>query len=221
MIKTIVLDIGNVLASFDVVGYLKEKGYSDEFIKRLCKSTVENELWREIDRSDSDIIDEPLIAGFIALDTEIAAEVRTFLMNSYEIVKEYDYASEFVLSLKNGGYKVYLLSNYGKANFKYAKDSFDFFKHVDGGVISYETGYVKPEVGIFETFVSKYKIDPKEAVFLDDMKVNIVAASDFGFNTIHFRNINQAIEELNVLGVKVNINYQTQQMKASKAHLNK
>jgi hypothetical protein len=51
------------------------------------------------------------------------------------------------------------------------------------------------------------------------MKANIAAATDFGFNTIHFRDINQAIEELSVLGVKVNINNQIQQMKASKANL--
>ena len=205
MIKTIVLDIGNVLASFDVDTYLKEKGYSDEFIRRLCKFTVEDKLWREVDRSDSDTIDESLIAKFMALDPEIAAEIRTFLTNSYEIVKEYDYASEFVLRLKKAGYKVYLLSNYGKANFKYARDSFDFFKYVDGGVISYETGYVKPEVEIYESFISKYKINPKEAVFLDDMKVNIEAASNFGFNTIHFSNIDQAIDELNLLGVRVTL----------------
>ena len=208
MINTIILDIGNVLASFDVDCYLKEKGYSDDFISRLCKSTVENELWREIDRSDSDTIDESLIAKFIALDPEIAADIRTFFMNSYEIVEEYDYASDFIRSLKKAGYKVYLLSNYGKANFKYALDNFGFFKYVDGGVISYETGYVKPEVGIFKAFVSKYKINPREAVFLDDMKANIEGALAFGFHTIHFINLNQAIEELKLLGVSVSINYQ-------------
>ena len=205
MINTILLDKGNVLSSFDVECYLQEKGYSDELIKRLCKSTVERELWREIDRSDSDIIEESLIAKFITFDPEISEEIRTFFMNSYEIVQEYDYASELICSLKKKGYKVYLLSNYGKANFKYARESFSFFKYVDGGIISYETGYVKPEVGIFEAFVNKYKIKPEEAVFLDDMKANIAAASDFGFNTIHFRDLNQAIEELKLLGVKLQI----------------
>ncbi|TAH69856.1 MAG: HAD family phosphatase [Anaerolineaceae bacterium] len=203
MINTIILDIGNVLASFDYLNYLEEKDLSDELIKRLCKATVENILWREIDRSDSDIMDEILISGFIAEDPEIADEIRTFLMNSYEIVKEYDYASDFVRALKKAGYPVYLLSNYGKANFKYAKDNFEFFKYVDGGVISYETGYVKPEVGIFEAFVKRYEIKPEEAVFLDDIEANVKAASDFGFHTIHFNNINQAIEELQLLGVKI------------------
>lgn len=203
MIKTIILDIGNVLASFDYVSYLKDKGLPDDLIKRICKATVENILWKEIDRSDSDIIDEFLITGFIAEDPEIEDEIRTFLMNSYEIVNEYDYASDFVCSIKRAGYPVYLLSNYGKANFKYARDNFDFFQYVDGGIISYETGYVKPELGIFEAFVNKYKIKPEEAVFLDDMKGNVEAASEFGFHAIHFKNIDQAIEELQELGVKI------------------
>ena len=203
MINTIILDIGNVQASFDWAGYLKEKGCEDSLIARLSKATVENILWREIDRSGSDIIEEALIAGFVKEDPEIAEDIRAFLMNSYEIVKEYDYASDFIRSLKKGGYPVYLLSNYGKANFNFARDNFDFLKYVDGGILSYETGYVKPEPEIFEAFVNKYGIQPEEAVFLDDMEANVRAASDFGFKTIHFKNLNQAIEELRCLGVRI------------------
>ncbi|HHT88500.1 MAG TPA: HAD family phosphatase [Clostridiales bacterium] len=205
MINTVILDIGNVLAGFDYITYLKEKGISGSLMERLCKATVENTLWREIDRSDSDTIDESLITEFMSQDPEIAVEIRHFLQNSYEIAKEYDYASDFVRSLKRGGYPVYLLSNYGKANFKYARDNFDFFKYVDGGVISYETGYVKPEAGIYEAIINKYNIKPEEAVFLDDVKANIIAASDFGFHTIHFKNLSQAIKELHQLGVKTDI----------------
>lgn len=205
MINTIILDIGNVLASFDYVTYMKEKGLSDELIERISKATVENILWREIDRSDSAIIEESLISKMIAEDPEIADEIRIFLMNSYEIVKEYDYSTDFIRSLKDAAYPVYLLSNYGKANFKYAQDNFKFLKYVDGGIISYETGYVKPEAGIFEALVNKYKIKPGESVFLDDVEANVIAASDFGFNTIHFHNIKQAIDELKILGVNIKI----------------
>ena len=95
------------------------------------------------------------------------------------------------------------MSNYGRANFNYARDNFDFLKYVDGGILSYETGYVKPEPEIFEAFVNKYGIQPEEAVFLDDMEANVRAASDFGFKTIHFNNLNQAIEELRCLGVRI------------------
>jgi putative hydrolase of the HAD superfamily len=182
---------------------MRGMGLSDDFIKRLSKATVENILWKEIDRSDSDIIDEHIITEFIAEDPEISDEIRTFLNNSYEIVEEYDYASDFIRGLKRAGYPVYLLSNYGKANFKYAKDNFDFFKYVDGGLISYEAGYVKPEVGIFKAFIDKYKIIPWEAVFLDDMKGNVEAASEFGFHTVHFKSLEQAIEELKILGVRI------------------
>lgn len=203
MINTIILDIGNVLASFDYISYMKEKGYEEGLIGRLCKATVENPLWKEIDRSDSEVIEETLIRSFIESDPEIAEDIRTFLINSYEIVKEYDYAADFVRGFKENDYEVYLLSNYGKANFKYIVDVFDFFKYVDGGVISYETAYVKPEAGIFKALIEKYKIKPDEAVFLDDMKANVEAASGLGFNTVHFKNVEQATKELRMLGVRI------------------
>lgn len=203
MINTIILDIGNVLASFDYISYMKEKGYEPELIERIRKATVENPLWKEIDRSDSETIEESLINRFIDEDPEIAKEIRTFLKNSYEIVKEYDYAPDFIRSIKKGGYPVYLLSNYSRANFRHITDKFEFFKYVDGGVISYEVASVKPEAKIYEALINKYRMIPEEAVFLDDLKVNIEAASRMGFNTIHFKNIDQAVKELRILGVNI------------------
>ncbi|HPU63420.1 MAG TPA: HAD family phosphatase [Mobilitalea sp.] len=203
MINTIILDIGNVLARFDYRAYLKDKGFSGDMLERLCRATIENGLWREIDRSASETMDESLVAKFMAFDPEIAGAIRDFMFSTYEIAKEYGYAPGFVKSLKRNGYKVYLLSNYGKANFKYAKDNFDFFNYVDGGVISYETGFVKPEAGIYKAIIHKYDIKPQEAVFLDDVEANVLAASALGFHTIHFKNLDQAIEELKHLGVKI------------------
>ena len=87
MINTVILDIGNVLAGFDYIGYMKEKGYENNLIKRLSRVTVENILWREIDRSNSDTIDEAIIAKFVNEDPEIADDIRKFLLNSYEIVR--------------------------------------------------------------------------------------------------------------------------------------
>ena len=74
---------------------------------------------------------------------------------------------------------------------------------MDGGVISYETGFVKPEAGIYKAIIHKYDIKPQEAVFLDDVEANVLAASALGFHTIHFKNLDQAIEELKHLGVKI------------------
>jgi len=203
MIKVIILDIGNVLVHFGWKKYLEKQGYDEDMISRIAHATVFNPLWKELDRSKSETIPEELKDKFCAMDPEITQDIRKYIDHSFEVVWEYDYAVDFIKTLKENGYLVYLLSNYGKANFKYAKENFKFFPFVDGQVISYELNHVKPEPEIYQYLIEKYHIKPKEAVFLDDMKENIEAAKPFGFHTILFTGLENAIGKLNELGVNI------------------
>ncbi len=201
MIRVIVFDIGNVLAPFDWEGCLRDHGFSEEMIERIGRATVQDPLWKELDRSVS--FSEELIEGFIANDPEIALQIRQFLSFSEQTVWEAEYSADLITRLKEKGYKVYLLSNYSGRNFQYAKEKFKFIGLADGGVISYEVGSVKPEPEIFRALIQKYDLNPEEAVFLDDMKVNIDAAAGHGFRTIQFQNLEQALEELRRLKVSI------------------
>lgn len=201
MINTIILDIGNVLAAFRWKEYLRESGYSDEIINRIGNATVNSEIWNEWDRGAQE--DEELIAQCCKKDPSITQEIKAFFDNIHEVVREYNYSADFVQRLKANGYKVYLLSNYSRTNFQYAKQNFEFYKYVDGGVISYEIQAIKPEAKIYETLISKYNINPDEAVFLDDLQVNIDGAQPFGIHTILVKNFDQAVDELRLLGVKL------------------
>ncbi|MBH1940589.1 HAD family phosphatase [Mobilitalea sibirica] len=194
MINTIVFDIGNVLAHFGWLEYLKECGYDDVTIDKIGKATVYHRLWKELDRSLN--MEQELIDQFIANDPEVASEIAEFLDKSYQVVWEYEGSVELIQDLKKKGYKVYLLSNYGGRNFQHAKENFEFFQHVDGAVISYEVGYVKPEPAIFQALIDKYNIIPQEAVFLDDTKVNVEAAKVLGFQTIHVTSHQEIRNEL-------------------------
>ena len=50
MIRTIIFDIGNVLADFRWKEFFYELGYDDELLKRIGKATVESSDWCEYDR---------------------------------------------------------------------------------------------------------------------------------------------------------------------------
>ena len=201
MINTIVLDIGNVLAQFRWREYLEDCGYSMDLKERIANATVLSGFWDEWDRGLRE--EEELIAESIARDPEIENEINAFFNSFTEIVKEYEYSSEFVKSLKENGYKVYLLSNYSKKNFEMGRPYFDFVNFVDGGVISYEVKSIKPEPEIYQSLIDKYQINPEEAVFLDDLMVNLEGAKPFGFCTIQVKSHEQALQELRELGVRI------------------
>jgi haloacid dehalogenase superfamily, subfamily IA, variant 3 with third motif having DD or ED len=201
MITTIVLDIGQVLADFCWQDYLDSCGYSEEIRARVEKATVKSKIWKEYDRGALE--DEELAALCCELDPDISLEIRQLFADVTKLVRPFDYASGFIRDLKAGGYKVYLLSNYGKTGFEYAKKNFEFLSFVDGGVISYEIKCVKPEPEIYLALIEKYDIHPQEAVFLDDLEANLAAAEKLGFHTVQVRDFNQAMGDLRDLGVRI------------------
>lgn len=201
MIKTIVLDIGQVLAEFNWRGYLEECGYDEEMIDRLSKATVLSKAWGEFDRGA--LSDEEITGICCRQDPELEDEIKSFFKNSYKTVREYPYSEEFIMNLKKNGYMVYLLSNYGRTNFAYANKNFKFIPRADGGVISYEIMHIKPEPEIYQALIDKYGINPEEAVFLDDCGPNLEAAGKFGFHTIQVTEFNKALNDLRKLGVNI------------------
>ena len=66
---------------------------------------------------------------------------------------------------------------------------------------SSKVGVRKPEVRFFEMACAALAIDPSEAVFLDDLGVNLKPARSMGMRTIKVVSEDQALAELaEVLG---------------------
>lgn len=201
MIDTIVFDIGNVLADFCWLQYLKDCGYDEETIGKIGSATVLSPRWNELDRGLKD--EQELFRQCCEAQPSVADKIMKMFRSMTEVVKEYNYSSDLVKRLKANGYKVYVLSNYARFSFQEAKKHFEFLKYVDGSVISYEVKHTKPEPEIFEALINKYGINPGTAVFLDDLAYNLKGAESFGFYTIKVKNIDQMFEDLRKLGVRI------------------
>jgi len=198
MIKNIIFDIGNVLAQFRWQDLFREMGFEGEKFDRIAKATVLHPtLWNEFDRSL--LSDEEIIAGCVARAPEYEEDIRQLFRITEGLVEEYSYSYDWVKSLKEKGYRVYILSNYGKTSFEAARDygRLSFLPLVDGKVISYEVQMVKPEPEIYRTLLEKYELKAEESVFLDDREENIEAAKAFGIHGIVVKSQEDAAEELN------------------------
>ncbi len=194
MITTIIFDIGMVLVNFIKFEYLKGFGFSDEVYDAVLNATFESTTWNEYDRGE--LSDEELLQQFISNNSKYEIEIRQIFNKITDAIYEYDYSADLLKGLKERGYYIYLLSNYPKSNFEYAKKTMNFFEHTDGSVISYEIKKIKPEPEIYNFLIEKYNLIPSECVFLDDSKNNIEMAKKLGFNVIHFTDKEKALEEL-------------------------
>lgn len=198
MINTVIFDIGMVLANFCWRDMLRGFGLEGEAFEIVANATVRHPAWEEFDKGI--MTTEEVIAAF----SENAPEYRRYIEQIFEdptkMIAQYDYAKDWIRELKDRGYRVYILSNWSKPTYDACLDNeLDFLPLVDGAVFSFQEHLIKPDKKIFETICSRYKINPVEAVFLDDNEPNVISAKEFGLHAIHFKNYEQGRKELEEL----------------------
>lgn len=200
MIDTIVFDIGNVLAAFNWAAFLESFNFSEETRREIAGAVFMSAQWPDVDLGIK--TDDELIAAFIDNAPHLEDEIRLIFEKWQYSVSEYPFSEDWLRGLKNKGYKIYLLSNYGRTMFRYARDKFRFFRYTDGGVISYEVNQIKPYPEIYKILTKKYSIVPERAVFLDDLEANLETARSLGFNTVRVTDHESALSGLRALGVE-------------------
>lgn len=200
MIRTVIFDIGNVLAGFDWYSFFRKQGFSEEMCARLGRATVQSSDWKEYDRGC--VSDERMLELFCENDPEIAGEIRQALDDFHGLVTPCDYAVDWVKELKAKGYQVLVLSNFSDKALKECWHALDFLPYTDGGILSFQDKLIKPMPEIYRLILDRYRLKPDECVFMDDTKQNVDGAKAAGIHAFVFENIAQAKKELEKLGVK-------------------
>lgn len=199
MIKTIIFDIGNVLAEFSWPEHYASFGFDTPTLERLANATVFSEDWKQFDLGL--LSDEEILDLFVENDPAIEKEIRLTLADTNGILRRCDYAIPWIQELKKQGYQVLFLSNFFEKVLNECAYAMDFLSHMDGGVFSFKVNLIKPDPAIYKNLLDQYHLVPSECVFLDDTLANIEAAQALGIHGIHFKNLKQTMEELAALGI--------------------
>ena len=191
-ISTIVFDIGNVLVSTNFKELLMgDPEIPNEIVDTLLK------LWL-IDKDDIDgTIDLKTYREIVnkRMGVEFSKYIPKLFKYNIECVNAFDYTIPMIQDLKAKGYKVYYLSNWSAWTHDLLREAgkFEFLKYMDGGLFSYDAGYMKPDPEIYKLFIEKYKINPEQAVFFDDKEENVLAAKKLGFQAVQFTDHDSSI----------------------------
>lgn len=205
VIVNVILDVGMVLVNFCWQDVLKDMGLSGEAFEAVANATVRTQEWNEYDRSV--ISDEKILDAFQKKAPEYASQIEDFWNRIGDMIVQYPYAKQWIKSLKEAGYQVYILSNYSRRTYEHTRaDGLSFLPLTDGAVFSFETGYVKPEKEIYHVLMDKYHLKPEECVFIDDNDDNLVYPNQIGWGTIPFRTFAQV---QNALQEEYGVKYQT------------
>jgi len=194
MIKNIIFDIGRVLVTFDPIQYVNSLGFDEETARAVVGAIFHDPLWIETDRGVIPV--EEFEEAFVANAPDYEPQIREAYRKMGRMIQLMPHTMPWVKALKERGYRLYVLSNYGEYLFLKSKDRLDFMPYMDGAVISYQIQMIKPDQEIYEYILNKYGLLPEESVFIDDRPENVEGAKAVGMSGILFENFEQASGEL-------------------------
>lgn len=195
MIKNIVFDLGRVLIDWEAKKYLKSFGYDDETVDKLNKIVFTGEEWLDCDKGKYER-NTDLVEILSEKYPEHAEKIAKILTKDWvKILKLKEDSSEYLIKLKQQGFKIYILSNLSKESYEH-NSKYEFFKFIDGGIYSFESKKIKPDQRIYIELLEKYNLIPEETIFIDDMEENINIANDLKINGVIFNNLEQVKKDV-------------------------
>lgn len=112
---------------------------------------------------------------------------------------------DILRELKEKEIRLLALTNWSAEKFPVALEHYDFLQWFEGILVSGEERLIKPDPAIFQLLATRYTLDPVRTVFIDDSMPNIDAASQLGFQALHFTGANQLRHDLAALGLPVSL----------------
>ena len=182
MIKNIIFDVGGIILddSLDNISKVYNKDMSEIYYK-IFKGNFRECLLGKL--SINDYINDFKDDKDYEYIKKILNPSKQSIMNPL-LKDNYDY----IISLKEKGYKIYLLSNVTPETLNYLKSVINI-NLFDGTIFSCVEGIKKPDPEIFKLLFNKYNLNINESIYFDDKDRMINAANELGLKSIKFTSI--------------------------------
>ncbi|HET7744379.1 MAG TPA: HAD family phosphatase [Gaiellaceae bacterium] len=181
---TVVFDLGGVLVDWDP-RYLYRQLFDDPDEMESFLAEVTTADWNA--HQDAGRPWAEAVELLVAEHPERRELIEAFHRRWPEMLAgEVEGTVEVLAELHGTGVRLLALSNWSTEMFPFALARFDFLGWFEGIVISGDVGVNKPDPRIFEHLVEHFRVEPADAVFIDDSPANVEAATALGFRSILF-----------------------------------
>ena len=200
-INTIIFDLGGVLIDWNPKHVFHED-YFDSLEKRdYFFSNICTHEWNEEQDAGRSIVEatqllvqqfpewEPAIRDYYGRWTDMLGGP---IHETVDIFKKIKQETDF---------KTYALTNWQADLFNIALVRYNFLHWFDGRVVSGEEKTRKPFSEFYQRLLTRYNVNPAEALFIDDNLRNVQAAEELGINAIHFLNPGQLRSAMSNFGI--------------------
>jgi len=198
-IQVILYDLGNVILPFNhyqiaekLSRFAQRKEFQDpqklfSYLFDLQKGVI--------NRFDTGKVSPRKFFQSIKKNLALSLSFDEFVPIWSDIFVEDREVSQIILSQK-GRWRLGLLSNTDQLHFHYILSKFSIMKAFDKWILSYEVGFKKPAVEIFQAAIEWASVEPPKILFIDDVKTHVDVAISLGMQGIHFLSAEQLKKEL-------------------------
>jgi putative hydrolase of the HAD superfamily len=213
MIKAVLWDFGGVFTSspFEAFNrYEEERGIPLDFIRSVNATNPDSNAWAQLESSqlelaefDALFAEESASAGYripgIDVLNLLSGDVRPEMVAALDLIKQNYRVGCITNNVQGAGEGPGMASDAAKA-----AQVLDILAMFDVVIESSKVGFRKPEPRIYELACDAMAVDPTEAVFLDDLGINLKPAKAMGMATIKVVSAAQALAELaEILGMSL------------------
>jgi putative hydrolase of the HAD superfamily len=200
-IEAILYDLGNVILPFNhyqiaekLCRFAQKKEFQDP--QKLFSYLFDLEKGA-INRFDVGKVSPREFFQSLQENLSLSLSFNEFVPIWSDIFVEDQGVSQIILSQK-GRWRLGLLSNTDPLHFNYILSKFSIMKAFDKWILSYEVGFKKPAVEIFQSAIAWASVEPQKILFVDDVKTHVDAAMSLGMHGIHFISAEQLKKQLSL-----------------------
>lgn len=197
-IRAVFFDIGNVLLAYDVPAALKRFAWAvRSHPVRVARLIWSHRLVESVERGKL-----PGRKLFETFRNELGyagayTEFKRLWCGPFKLNRK----SSSLLTRTAARMPVYLLSNTNQLHYDFIRKNYSFPSRVTGAFLSYKLGLRKPEAAIYRAAARGAGVAAKNALFIDDLKVNVEGARKAGWNALHYKGGAALERDLKRLGV--------------------
>ncbi|MFH1214336.1 MAG: HAD family phosphatase [Candidatus Neomarinimicrobiota bacterium] len=201
MVKVVFFDLGNVLVNVNrpaIVAGIAEKFHIPE---ALVLQPAVLEIEKQFEKGQLTIEEHlAVVKRLYKFDGEISiADLEQIWQIPFELNPE---IWQIVQKLKQQ-VSLFLLSNTNELHIRAIRQKYDILDNLDGLILSYKVGALKPEPKIYEYALRKAGVAAGQALFVDDLPENVAGAERVGIRAHRFTGAAGLQEFLGVYGFKV------------------
>ena len=208
MIKAIFWDFGGVITSspFEAFNkFEKENNLPSDFLRKVNSTNPDDNAWAKLERSEVNLEEFDLLfeeesneLGHAIKGKEVIAllqgQIRPEMVNALQKIK-----GKLIQACLTNNIQSLKKETFQENNVSVSGKHEEIMKLFDFVIESSKVNLRKPDPAFYKLACEKAEIEPFEAVFLDDLGINLKPAKILGMKTIKVIDSINALQELQKL----------------------